>query len=244
MKKIIPFLTLAFCSVFLTNCENKEPVRCELLATSTKSNSPVFSGDQILLTTPEYTKASDVIYQWTGPNGFVSNLQNPIINNATAAMSGDYKLVVKKGICETLEISTPVVIINNTVNCVQSNNTADFSGANFYYFESVNVANNEHQFIAANYEWDVFANFIGDTKPVTGIYTIVSAGTALTANTVHLKSKYKSVFGGSINYVAKSGDLSITYIDGFFVMKFCSVPFSLTTSTSTDFTGSGKFTQQ
>ena len=33
-------------------------------------------------------------YAWTGPNGFTSSLQNPVIANVTAAATGDYVLVV------------------------------------------------------------------------------------------------------------------------------------------------------
>ena len=33
-------------------------------------------------------------YQWTGPNGFSSNQQNPVINNATTASAGKYYLTV------------------------------------------------------------------------------------------------------------------------------------------------------
>ena len=33
-------------------------------------------------------------YQWTGPNGFTSTAQNPIINGATASANGTYVLRV------------------------------------------------------------------------------------------------------------------------------------------------------
>ena len=35
-----------------------------------------------------------VTYNWTGPNGFTSTLENPIISNATAANNGTYNLVM------------------------------------------------------------------------------------------------------------------------------------------------------
>lgn len=41
-------------------------------------------------------------YSWNGPNGFTSTEQNPIIENATVAMSGTYNLTVTAGNCQAL----------------------------------------------------------------------------------------------------------------------------------------------
>ncbi|REC50116.1 DUF7948 domain-containing protein [Chryseobacterium pennipullorum] len=49
------------------------------------SNSPVCSGNTIQL-----NATGGTTYSWTGPNGFTSNQQNPIIPNATVAHSGTY----------------------------------------------------------------------------------------------------------------------------------------------------------
>jgi gliding motility-associated-like protein len=60
------------------------------------------------LRTPTVTGAT---YLWTGPNGYTSTLQNPNINNATAANSGTYNLVVttKQG-CPSPGSDVPVVV--------------------------------------------------------------------------------------------------------------------------------------
>lgn len=55
------------------------------------SNSPLCTGEQLKLfagSGPGWQ------YAWTGPDGFNSDLQNPLRNNATAAMSGQYQIVV------------------------------------------------------------------------------------------------------------------------------------------------------
>ena len=53
------------------------------------SNSPVCIGNSIKFETP-----SGYHYAWTGPNGFISSDQNPIINNASTVNSGLYTLIV------------------------------------------------------------------------------------------------------------------------------------------------------
>jgi gliding motility-associated-like protein len=55
------------------------------------SNTPVCLGSTIELRTSSVANAT---YLWTGPNGYSSTLQNPDIDNAIAANSGTYNLVV------------------------------------------------------------------------------------------------------------------------------------------------------
>lgn len=38
-------------------------------------------------------------YKWTGPNGYTADGPNPIINNATEAMTGEYQVMVTTGDC-------------------------------------------------------------------------------------------------------------------------------------------------
>ncbi|MCP9769031.1 hypothetical protein EGI22_14025, partial [Lacihabitans sp. LS3-19] len=53
------------------------------------TNSPVCVGQNINL-----TSSGGISYQWTGPNGFSSNSQNPTINNAALNQSGNYAVTV------------------------------------------------------------------------------------------------------------------------------------------------------
>ncbi len=55
------------------------------------TGSNVCAGQSIVLNTPTVSGAT---YHWTGPDGFVSFVQNPIIMNATAEMSGVYNVVI------------------------------------------------------------------------------------------------------------------------------------------------------
>jgi len=54
------------------------------------NNGPVCNGSALSLTA---SAVPDATYHWTGPNGFTSTLQNPIVSDsATSAMSGTYQI--------------------------------------------------------------------------------------------------------------------------------------------------------
>ncbi|MEI6749689.1 MAG: hypothetical protein WCM93_11060, partial [Bacteroidota bacterium] len=76
-------------------------------ATAT-SNSPICSGRNLYL----YGVSSQAIsWNWSGPNGFSSTLQNPVITGATLVNSGFYTLTISDGTCTTT--NTVEVAINN-----------------------------------------------------------------------------------------------------------------------------------
>ncbi|WP_312075815.1 T9SS type B sorting domain-containing protein [Chryseobacterium sp.] len=74
---------------------------------SVTSNSPVCMGGTI-----ELFATGGTAYQWSGPNGFSSSLQNPIISNATSANSGLYTCVVSGGdLCNTNYTTNVIVTV-------------------------------------------------------------------------------------------------------------------------------------
>ncbi|HEX9978957.1 MAG TPA: hypothetical protein VGB50_00160 [Flavobacterium sp.] len=98
-------LLLAVSSFILLNCEKHEPT-CYLPAPSFTVNGQAASGEtielelldngSILLSAPQ---SEGSVYHWSGPNGFESASASPEIPDATNAMSGEYTLMVSKGIC-------------------------------------------------------------------------------------------------------------------------------------------------
>jgi uncharacterized repeat protein (TIGR01451 family) len=77
-------------------------------ATISSSNTPSCVGDTIKLYT---SYATNAIYSWTGPNGFTSNVQNPVIPNVTAAMAGTYNVSIGfSGVMCTQTASANVVV--------------------------------------------------------------------------------------------------------------------------------------
>src|ERR1019366_2822388 len=71
------------------------------------SNSPICAGSNLNLTTALVAGAT---YSWTGPNAFVSALQNPTIAGATAAAAGTYSLTITVLGCPSLVGTTPAVV--------------------------------------------------------------------------------------------------------------------------------------
>ena len=64
---------------------------CTILPPPASSNSPVCVNGTIQLSAASVINAS---YQWTGPAGFTSSLQNPQITNAQYGNSGEYSMTI------------------------------------------------------------------------------------------------------------------------------------------------------
>ncbi len=91
---------------FSRNSASSATTDCSLLAPVT-NNGPLCEGETLYLTCQNAQPGAT--YQWTGPNGWTSNVQNPIIQNVTAAMAGEYQLVMTYD-GATATASTTVVI--------------------------------------------------------------------------------------------------------------------------------------
>jgi gliding motility-associated-like protein len=81
------------------------------------SNSPVCTGNTIKLLTPP-TAVKGGSYYWTGPNGFTSTQQNPVIANVTSANQGTYNLYILANNCQS--IPTPVNVLVDAVPIVNA----------------------------------------------------------------------------------------------------------------------------
>ncbi len=80
--------SISSCSNVISITINQSPIACAL------SNSPICEGDNLQL-----NASGGSLYKWTGPNNFLSTLQNPLINNITMADSGLYSVVVSHTNC-------------------------------------------------------------------------------------------------------------------------------------------------
>jgi hypothetical protein len=107
------------------------------------SNSPVCDNGQgsLSLTAPFVNSG---VYSWTGPNGFTSSQQNPILNNITQAGAGMYYLSVT-GSCGSATDSTLVVVNAAPVMPQISVNSPVCTGA------TLNLSGSTHT--GASYSW-------------------------------------------------------------------------------------------
>lgn len=67
------------------------------------SNSPLCTGGTLNLSSSTIS-TGNIIYAWSGPNGFTSNQQNPTITDITTAASGDYSISVSLNGCSASKI--------------------------------------------------------------------------------------------------------------------------------------------
>jgi gliding motility-associated-like protein len=72
---------------------------------ASSNNSPVCTGADLELYTPDVPGAT---FSWTGPNGFSSTQQNPILSNFDPVMTGTYQVQVTLGACVSAWGSTDV----------------------------------------------------------------------------------------------------------------------------------------
>lgn len=95
------------------------------------ANTPVCEGDDIYFYTIPVTGAS---YQWTGPNGFTSSSDSPVISNATVNDTGTYSLVISLTGCQSLPGSIDITVNPLPQTPVISGDSVYCEGDSVYLF--------------------------------------------------------------------------------------------------------------
>ncbi|MDD2965116.1 MAG: T9SS type A sorting domain-containing protein [Bacteroidales bacterium] len=118
------------------------------------SNGPICEGEMLTLNA---TTVAGATYQWTGPNGFTSNQQNPVVaSQATVAMTGQYSVVAILNGCE----STPSTVMV-TVNPVPS---APLAGYNSPVCEGYTLSLTATYVAGGTYNWTGPNGFISSIQ--------------------------------------------------------------------------------
>jgi hypothetical protein len=139
------------CGTTLSNNALLKPVNdVPVFASAT---NPVYSGSALRLSASSY--ANNVTYTWQGPNGYASNLQNPIIPSAVGSNGGVYTISVSNGqgcvgqaVASTNVLVANIVLVNlsNTTFCAGGAGTLSFSpttggGLSHYYAVQISDSN-------------------------------------------------------------------------------------------------------
>ncbi|NCI45267.1 Ig-like domain-containing protein [Sediminibacterium soli] len=105
-----------------------------------RSNAPICSSDSLVFAVDNIQDAS---YKWTGPNGFSTTTQNPVIRNTTAQYSGTYTVVANTPGCAiTSNASVPVTVKPTPgVPTPASNSPVCAGGTLFLFATSASGAN-------------------------------------------------------------------------------------------------------
>jgi PKD-like domain len=126
------------------------------------SNTPVCAGQVISLGI-----AASGSYSWTGPNGFSSTMQNPIIPNATNSNTGVYTIVVSAG-TNCAATATVAVVVSPAPTASATGATACVGGA-------INLTVNSN---GTNFNWTGPNGYTsGIQNPTIASASLANAGT-------------------------------------------------------------------
>ena len=93
-------------------------IACNVTATASASSATVCAGQSISLSASGGN--SGAIYSWSGPNGYVSSSQNPVIGGATDLNSGTYSVTVSNSVSCTATSTVAVQVFTTTATAVNS----------------------------------------------------------------------------------------------------------------------------
>lgn len=129
------------------------------------SNSPVCAGQTLSLSV---STVPGMTYNWTGPNGFSSNMPSVTISNVSAVNAGVYSVVAVSSGCSgpaatvTVQVvSAPTITVTPSSDAICNGETASFTASG-----------------AGNYQWFIGATLVGtgplfNTSPaITTTYTV------------------------------------------------------------------------
>ncbi len=161
---------------------------CGILPTPVSNNGPLCEGDTLKLFAQAVDGAS---FSWSGPNGWSSYDQNPVIPNATAAMAaGTYTCIVLIGTQYSPEDSTvvtinpnPVVTAMSDTICTGGTATLTASGASTYVWTPSNSTANPYILsptVTTNYS--VIGTSAFGCKDTAYASVIVNPGPTITVN--------------------------------------------------------------
>ncbi|MGZ4053687.1 MAG: T9SS type B sorting domain-containing protein [Bacteroidia bacterium] len=101
------------------------PPSCTLCPVTATNSGPLCAGQTLNLTA---TTVAGATYSWTGPAGFSSTLQNPVITNVTPAMAGNYVVTLSTTAPPCSSSSTTTFVVNPVPTITTSGDVSVYIG--------------------------------------------------------------------------------------------------------------------
>ncbi|HLO72246.1 MAG TPA: T9SS type A sorting domain-containing protein [Flavipsychrobacter sp.] len=122
---------------------------------SNSNNGPLCTGQQLNLTATSTT--TGVSYKWTGPAGFNSTVQNPVISSATTANSGDYIVTARLFGCTAKDTTTATIVAASASTISAGGSTPICERDTLYLTANVGT-------VANSYSWAGPGGFTANSK--------------------------------------------------------------------------------
>jgi len=180
------------------------------------SNAPICEGSNLQLNASSINGAT---YFWSGPDGFTSNNQNPVINNASTLKAGQYSVYVNVQGCGTSNTANYQVIVRRVPMPPSVNgNSPVCTGDTIRFSASSNTTGLNRQF-----NWSGPNNFSSNLpQPIlpnanntnVGNYTVTVSDSGCTSQpasyNLMLKQVPNSPVAGNSGEVCEEGNLQLT----------------------------------
>lgn len=196
------------------------PASC-VCSVDASNNTPTCSGTTVSLTA--VPQGNVTAYQWSGPNGFTSTLQNPTIPNATALATGTYSVTITAGGCTATDTTNVLVGQGPTISPLIQNATCNAAADG-----SIAAANNALP--PVTYQWAGTLNNYPPDSVLTGLtagsynVTVTGSNGCSATGTYQITQPTAVVLGnptitqatcsagGTISVTATGGTGTITYL--------------------------------
>lgn len=166
------------CNITFSQTSGNGSTDCTILPPPTGNNGPLCVGETLQLNAAFVVNAS---YWWTGPAGFLSTQQNPVINNVTMANAGTYACTITVNGNSSDPSTTDVIIHNLPTATLLSDDTTICHGTSAAIqmqltgwgpFQ-VDYNDGTNNFTATNLWGPVGTIYLSPTTPATYYFTKV-----------------------------------------------------------------------
>lgn len=152
------------CNITFSQTAGNGSTDCSILPPLVSSDSPLCVGDTLHL---QAETISNATYSWSGPGGFTSPVQNPVIPGVTLAHAGDYSCIITIFSQSSPPAITPVIINDLPDASLVDNDTTVCPGAEAFMLIELTGAG---PFEVICYDGSNYQTITGLTGPTDTIF--------------------------------------------------------------------------